>query len=115
MTMNPSHVNNNEDLPSEMDQYSGSRITESPVDPEKTFLETEADMDNKSESQEEVFLDRSVGLDAPCLEAPRELPKFPAHHPSNNPDGGVQAWLAVFGGFLCLFCSFGWVVGMYWM
>ncbi|KAI5806161.1 major facilitator superfamily domain-containing protein [Geopyxis carbonaria] len=31
------------------------------------------------------------------------------HHPRSFPDGGLQAWLCVFGGFCCLFCSFGWI------
>lgn len=31
------------------------------------------------------------------------------HHPSQFPDGGMKAWMAVLGGFACLFCSFGWV------
>ncbi|KAI5814878.1 major facilitator superfamily domain-containing protein [Pyronema omphalodes] len=31
------------------------------------------------------------------------------HDPRSFPDGGLQAWLCVFGGFCCLFCSFGWV------
>lgn len=31
------------------------------------------------------------------------------HHPSQFPDGGLQAWMTVLGGFACLFCSFGWV------
>lgn len=31
------------------------------------------------------------------------------HHPSQFPDGGLKAWMAVVGGFACLFCSFGWV------
>ena len=29
--------------------------------------------------------------------------------PSAFPDGGMEAWLVVFGGFCCLFCSFGWI------
>ena len=31
--------------------------------------------------------------------------------PSSFPDGGLEAWLCVLGGFLCLFCSFGWING----
>ncbi|TID13012.1 putative monocarboxylate permease-like protein [Venturia nashicola] len=111
--MNPTRTNNEEDLSSNnRDQYFGSRVTESPVDMDKGHLETEADMESKSESREEFYFDKVAALDAPCLEAPREPPKFPPHHPSNNPDGGVKAWLAVFGGFLCLFCSFGWIVAI---
>lgn len=33
------------------------------------------------------------------------------HDPSSFPDGGFKAWLCVVGGFLCLFCSFGWING----
>ncbi|MCJ1435451.1 hypothetical protein MMC27_004824 [Xylographa pallens] len=29
--------------------------------------------------------------------------------PRAFPDGGLKAWLVVFGGFCCLFCSFGWI------
>ena len=31
--------------------------------------------------------------------------------PSSFPDGGMEAWLVVTGGFACLFCSFGWLNG----
>jgi len=30
-------------------------------------------------------------------------------HPSQFPDGGLQAWLVVFGGFIGLIVSFGWI------
>ena len=29
--------------------------------------------------------------------------------PASYPDGGLKAWLACFGGFCCLFVSFGWI------
>ena len=32
-----------------------------------------------------------------------------ATDPSSFPDGGLEAWLVVFGGFCCLFVSFGWI------
>jgi hypothetical protein len=31
----------------------------------------------------------------------------PAFDPRQNPDGGMQAWLCLLGGFCTLFCSFG--------
>ncbi|KAF8250049.1 MFS general substrate transporter [Wilcoxina mikolae CBS 423.85] len=31
------------------------------------------------------------------------------HNPRAFPDGGLKAWLCVFGAFCCLFCSFGWI------
>ncbi|KAL1310958.1 hypothetical protein AAFC00_001179 [Neodothiora populina] len=33
----------------------------------------------------------------------------PAFDPRHNPDGGLEAWLVLVGGFCCLFCSFGWI------
>ena len=32
---------------------------------------------------------------------------FSQHNPRAFPDGGLKAWLCVFGAFCCLFCSFG--------
>ncbi|TKA78607.1 hypothetical protein B0A49_02698 [Cryomyces minteri] len=29
--------------------------------------------------------------------------------PSQFPDGGLEAWMVIAGGFCCLFCSFGWI------
>lgn len=34
-------------------------------------------------------------------------------HPSQYPDGGLQAWLVVAGAFCCVFCSFGWINCMF--
>lgn len=31
------------------------------------------------------------------------------HFPQGIPDGGLQAWRVVLGGFCCMFCSFGWI------
>lgn len=40
--------------------------------------------------------------------APAPPPAAPAgFNPADFPDGGREAWLVVFGGFLALFCSFG--------
>ncbi|KAK2836955.1 hypothetical protein FQN49_006553 [Arthroderma sp. PD_2] len=36
-------------------------------------------------------------------------PKDPMMEPSAYPDGGVEAWTVVFGGFCALFVSFGWI------
>jgi hypothetical protein len=30
-------------------------------------------------------------------------------NPDNFPDGGLQAWMVVAGGFCSIFCSFGWI------
>lgn len=29
--------------------------------------------------------------------------------PDDFPDGGLQAWMVVAGGFCAIFCSFGWI------
>lgn len=39
-------------------------------------------------------------------QAPLELREQP---PTDFPDGGLQAWLVVFGGFCLVFASFGWI------
>lgn len=36
-------------------------------------------------------------------------PENPVIAPSAFPDGGVEAWTVVFGGFCALFVSFGWI------
>ena len=43
-------------------------------------------------------------------EAPPAKPPGPMD-PSSFPDGGIEAWLVVSGGFACLFSSFGWING----
>ncbi|KAI0528397.1 major facilitator superfamily domain-containing protein [Xylaria digitata] len=50
-------------------------------------------------------LEKGEGEDAPT---PPQPPAVPAgFNPADFPDGGRDAWLVVFGGFLALFCSFG--------
>lgn len=36
-------------------------------------------------------------------------PPNPMMDPKSFPDGGLDAWLCVLGGFCALFCSFGWI------
>jgi len=36
------------------------------------------------------------------------LPALP-FNPADIPDGGLQAWSVVIGGFCCMFVSFGWI------
>ncbi|KAK4539674.1 hypothetical protein LTR36_010437 [Oleoguttula mirabilis] len=40
---------------------------------------------------------------------PQSGPPPGAFDPRQNPDGGLEAWLCVGGGFCVLFCSFGWI------
>jgi hypothetical protein len=47
----------------------------------------------------------SVEAQTPVAETPRN----PMIDPSSFPDGGVEAWVVVLGGFCALFVSFGWV------
>ncbi|KAI0109240.1 major facilitator superfamily domain-containing protein [Nemania sp. FL0031] len=66
------------------------------------------------EEQEKVIEDVSaqgVNTDSEKGEsdgAPTPAPAAPTgFNPADFPDGGSEAWLVVFGGFLALFCSFG--------
>lgn len=40
---------------------------------------------------------------------PPQAPPNPMMDPKSFPDGGLDAWLCVLGGFCALFCSFGWI------
>lgn len=44
----------------------------------------------------------------PTQEAVAVLPTSPSD-PKVFPDGGLEAWLVVFGGFCTVFASFGWI------
>jgi hypothetical protein len=62
--------------------------------------ETDANMmPNTGESTE--------GEDADAKAAGKPAPTI--FDPSSFPDGGLEAWLVVLGGFCCLFVSFGWI------
>lgn len=52
----------------------------------------------------------SQALDVQAYRAEAEKVDGPLMTDSSSfPDGGLQAWLVVVGGFCCLFCSFGWI------
>jgi hypothetical protein len=51
--------------------------------------------------------DRELANDDPEKAAPAA--SLAASVPSPPPDGGLQAWLAVLGGFCMVFASFGWI------
>ena len=49
-------------------------------------------------------------IQEPDSEPETKLPKeLTVPDPNDFPDGGVEAWLVVAGGFCSTFCSFGWV------
>lgn len=50
-----------------------------------------------------------VNEDPEKQEAEARPPVNPMMDPSSFPDGGIEAWTVVFGGFCALFVSFGWI------
>jgi hypothetical protein len=56
--------------------------------------------------------DRELAKNDPEKAAPAA--SLAASVPSPPPDGGLQAWLAVLGGFCVVFASFGWINCMYY-
>jgi MFS family permease len=45
----------------------------------------------------------------PTVVRPGQQTDPASFNPLENPDGGTTAWLTVFGAFLTIFCSFGWI------
>jgi hypothetical protein len=71
----------------------------------KDVQDTEANiLPDTSDEREELDLEKAEKALQPAK------PLGPMD-PSAFPDGGMEAWLVVSGGFACLFCSFGWING----
>ncbi|KAL2072373.1 hypothetical protein VTL71DRAFT_11716 [Oculimacula yallundae] len=63
---------------------------------------TEANIFPESAAQAEADLEKGGVI-------PKSTPAPGGVNPADFPDGGLEACLVVLGGWLCLFCSFGWV------
>lgn len=61
---------------------------------------TEANISPEREAEAEADLEKTGA-------APKAV--VGGVNPADFPDGGLEAWLVVLGGFCCLFCSFGWI------
>ncbi|KAF2158984.1 hypothetical protein M409DRAFT_71332 [Zasmidium cellare ATCC 36951] len=65
-----------------------------------------SDTNEREKGSREDFPER----DTPSPAAPPPPPQAAnPWHPSQFPDGGLQAWLVVAGSFCFVFCSFGWI------
>lgn len=64
---------------------------------------------NAAEADMEEGIDEKKNDDAPATGAAAGPQPGSGWHPSDFPDGGLQAWLVVFGGWCGLFCTFGFV------
>lgn len=69
--------------------------------------ETEANIFPESEANAEADIEQGIADDQE-KEAGKAVAKG-GHDPSAFPDGGLEAWLVVFGGWCSLFVSFGWI------
>jgi hypothetical protein len=68
---------------------------------------TKQEGDSFSVRQQEEKVYHPSPLQEPAPETQQAIPDF--SDPAVFPDGGLQAWLVVVGGFFALFASFGWV------
>ena len=77
------------------------------------------DSDPKDKTEANILpetADEPQEADLEKAEVDEKQPKAPSgFDPSSFPDGGLEAWLAVSGAFCCLFCSFGWINGEYYI
>lgn len=64
--------------------------------------ETEANIFPEPEVEAEADLEKNGAVAKPTA-VPGGV------DPADFPDGGLEAWLVVLGGWCCLFCSFGWI------
>ena len=83
MSSEPEKVPVNNDPESQLHEKTGATDTDSPGDRSVTSAEQNVQVE------------------------PAKPPYNPWADPSSFPDGGAQAWLAVLGGFCCLFNSWG--------
>lgn len=77
---------------------SQKRQTEANIFPEPESV-AEADIEKGRQGQD------AAGPDASSPKAPGGPP--PGMNPADFPEGGLEAWLVVFGGWCSLFCTFG--------
>lgn len=79
----------------------------------KPDMERDAEKNNEAvlgagSSQNQVNTEKQADPDNVASEVPAPQTLSPMH-PSQFPDGGTEAWLVVFGGFIGLVVSFGWI------
>lgn len=66
-------------------------------------------VEGHSDSDGQFATSRTADTDVEKSVAPGQ-PKTPGElDPNNPPDGGLEAWTVVLGGFLIIFSSFGWI------
>ncbi|TKA61019.1 hypothetical protein B0A55_11444, partial [Friedmanniomyces simplex] len=79
-------------------------------DPEKPAIDTDpAPTDTEATILPDLAQRPTTDVEKGAGTSPPRTAPSGAFDPRQNPDGGLQAWLCVFGGFCVLFCSFGWI------
>ncbi|KAK6582564.1 hypothetical protein PZA11_004972 [Diplocarpon coronariae] len=66
----------------------------------------------QQKTEANLFPESPVGAEADLEKAeviPKSTPAPGGVNPADFPDGGLEACMVVLGGWLCLFCSFGWI------
>ena len=87
-----------------MDHSSEKPLQDTPIDQSDSSF-----MDNSKESIPERDVD-TESKQEPQPEAGANMQiESAGPNPADFPDGGLEAWLVVLGGFCAIFCSFGWI------
>ncbi|MCJ1319749.1 hypothetical protein MMC15_005085 [Xylographa vitiligo] len=79
---------------------------------EQSSNDSHIEDDVQSHTEANIMPETETQLEHPDVEKgtlEKSSTVISAMDPRSFPDGGLEAWLVVFGGFCCLFCSFGWI------
>ncbi|KAI9726857.1 MAG: hypothetical protein M1834_001481 [Cirrosporium novae-zelandiae] len=74
----------------------------------RTRSQTEANIFPVTADQTDEY-EQELEQEAREKELERQETKISMMDPRSFPDGGLEAWLVIVGGWCCLFCSFGWI------
>jgi hypothetical protein len=118
MSLGPDTQLNSQHMAAIAQNQASSQLTTAAGSPASSILKADMERDAEKNQDGAPAVDpsedklNSSEIQADSEKAAEEAPvpqTLGPMHPSQFPDGGTQAWLVVFGGFIGLVVSFGWI------